>query len=614
MLFMLPINKTIRISRIIHIILPALVCLMLAGPVFGQVKFYTVVSETTVSHRQTFQVQYVVEGANSISQFKLPRFRDFETVDVFDHSSSVILSRGTYTYSMIVVLLATQKGQFTIPGATAVINGKPMRSNTARIQVMQTGLPGMSYINPDDIDTEEESVLHPGESITEKVQKNFFLRVEPSKTSCYVGEPLMVVYKAYSRLNANSQVVKRPSLTGFSVMEMVDAYDGKPEIEKLNGRLYYTNLIRKVQLFPLQEGTFTLDAAEIESVIHFVKTNEPADRKEALKRMFDRSAAPQIITPVNYRTILRTEPLKITVKPLPEANQPSDYAGAVGQFTLTVKVPSVPIRKGDLVKIQVAITGSGNISLLTPPDIDWPAGVDTAEPSVKENVNKYTFPLTGSKVFEYSFAAPDTGDYVIPAVRLPYYDPADKTYKTAISDSITMHVLPGLQHKDDLKSKESVTSRQPSIPRQFYWFGLVALVIVGCIVFQVVLLGKNKRTEGRNPNTSAKTEATSEPAPPVDPLAAARLALQQQDPPAFFHEVQQALWAVVAEQYKVLPSQLNKHHIEALLANKEVPHATIQNFTSVLDECEWALYTPHHSTSSMEGLLGRAEEVIRALS
>jgi hypothetical protein len=587
---------------------------MLVCPVLGQVKFYTRVSEAAVLHRQTFQVHYIVDGANSIQQFKLPSFSDFQTVQIFDQTSSIVLNKGTYSYSMIVVLQAIKNGKFTIPGATAVINGKSMRSNAAKVQVVPTGLPGMYHINPDDIDTEVESVLHPGESITEKVQKNFFLRVEPSKTTCYVGEPLMVVYKAYSRLNANSQVVKRPSLTGFSVMEMVDAYDGKPEVEKLDGRFYYTNLIRKVQLFPLQEGTFTLDAAEIESVIHFVKTNEPADRKEALKRMFDRSASPIAITPVNYRTILRTEPLTIKVKPLPEANQPPDYAGAVGQFAVAVKVPSGPVRKGDLVKIQVAITGSGNISLLTPPEIDWPAGVDTAEPSVKENINKYAFPLTGSKVFEYSFAAPDTGDYVIPAVRLPYYDPADKTYKTAVSDSITLHVLPGLHHKDDVGSKESVTSGRRSVPRQFYWFGLVAVVIVGCIVFQVALLGRNKRLEGQKNKTAAKTAASDEPAPPVDPLAAARMALQQHDQLAFFHEVQQALWNVVAEQYKVLPSHLNKHHIAELLVEKGVPPATIQNFTSVLDACEWALYTPDHSISSMEGLLGRAEEVVKALS
>ena len=254
-------------------------------PVWAQVKFYTLVSETTIPLRQTFQVQYIVEGAASIGRFDLPRFKGFEVQSVFEHSTSTNLRNGVDSYSKIIVLLATKKGRFMIPGANAVINGKPMHSNPKEIVVKQS-VPGMNNIDPDDIDTEQESELHPGENINDKIEKNFFLRVEPSKTTCYVGEPLMVVYKAYLRLNANSQVVKRPSLTGFSVMEMVDAYDGKPDIERLNGRLYYTNLIRKVQLFPLQEGNYTLDPAEIETVIHFIKTDESAAKKKCIGQAF----------------------------------------------------------------------------------------------------------------------------------------------------------------------------------------------------------------------------------------------------------------------------------------------------------------------------------------
>ena len=580
--------------------------LLIVSPVRAQVKFYTLVSESAVPQRQTFQVQYVVEGASNIRQFTLPRFKDFEIAEVFDHSSSVSYGKGASqdTYSKIVVLLAVKKGKFTIPGATAVIDGKTMRSNSKQVTVQAGNPPGISHIDPDDIDTEEESVLHPGENIDDKIQKNFFLRVEPSKTTCYVGEALMVVYKAYSRLNANSQVVKRPSLTGFSVMEMVDVYDGKPEIEKLNGRLYYTNLIRKVQLFPLQEGTFTLDEAEIESVIHFVRSGEPANRKSVLKKMFDRSSSPPV--PVNHRTLLRTEPVNITVKPLPTENQPPNFKGAVGQFAVAVKVPTTPVRKGDLVKIQVAITGSGNLSLLTPPDIHWPPGVDTAEPQVKEHVNKYAFPLSGSKIFEYAFAAPDTGEYIIPAVKLPYFDPVNNSYKTATSDSIVLHILPGVHRKEVVKNTASRSFSVSSIPRQFYWFALVALAIIGAIVFQVLLLGRNKKGA---PKDDAPADVK-----PVDKLQAARLALEQHDQHVFFNEVQQALWNEVAQTYQVLPSQLNKHHIEELLAQKHVPAAVIKNFISVLDECEWALYTPHHSASSMADLLGRAAEVIKALS
>ncbi|OQP67018.1 hypothetical protein A3860_01265 [Niastella vici] len=560
--------------------------------------------------RQTFQVQYIVEGASNIRQFKVPRFRDFDIADVFDFNSTNF-GQGIDTYSKIIVLLAPRKGRFTIPGATAIINGKQMHSNAVHIAV-KPGMPGMYNIDPDEIDTEEESVLHPGENINDKIEKNLFLRVETSKTTCYVGEPLMVVYKAYSRLNANSQVMRRPSLTGFSVMEMVDAYDGKPEIEKLNGRTYYTNLVRKVQLFPLQEGKYTLDPAEIESVIHFIKTNEPAGKKHG-SSLYSRNGTPMFPTAINHRTIVRTEPKTIIVKPLPTANQPADFSGAVGQFTLTVKAPGAPIHRGDLVKIQVAISGSGNLSLLTPPAIKWPKGVDTAEPSVKENINKYNFPLSGSKTFEYSFAAPDTGDYVIPVAHLPYYDPVANKYKTAVSDSITLHVLPGVK-KTDAGTGMNAVDHVGAIRPAYYWFAAIALVIIACIAYQVISLQKGKKKVEEKPTAPEPVKEVPSPQQAASKLLAnARLALQYHRQQAFYHDVQQAIWQVIAENYQLLPSKMNKHYIVQVLTEKQVPAATIHNLLAILDECEWALYTPGQSVSSMEELASKTEGLLIVL-
>lgn len=589
-----------------------MICLF-TGPLKAQVKFYTLVSETTIAVRQTFQVQYIVEGAGSVRQFNIPRFKDFEIKAAFDYSNSTVIGNGTGldSYSKIVVLQATKKGRFTIPAAMAVINGKPMHSNTVKVAVMP-GVPGMNNIGPDDIDIEEESVLHPGEKIEDKIQKDLFLRIETSKTSCYVGEPLMVVYKLYSRLNANSQVMRRPSLTGFSVMEMVDAYDSKPEIEKLNGRSYYTNLVRKVQLFPLQEGKYILDPAEVESVIHFIKTDEPASKKNANNSWLNRNASPLYPTAINHRVLLRTEPQTITVKPLPTANQPADFSGAVGQFAVNVKAPAAPIHQGDLVKIQVMISGSGNLSLLTPPPIIWPKGVDTAEPSVKESINKYAFPLSGSKTFEYSFAAPDTGNYVIPAIHFTYYDPVDKKYKTASSDSITMHVLPGIKKKD--APADSVVNGSSDVQPKFFWFAGIVLVIIGSIVYQVISIQKTKKAAAAKASTPVSVkEAAPAPKTATELLANANIALQNERPQAFYYEVQQALWLAVADKYKVLPSKMNKHHITQLLAEKGVPAETIHAFSAVLDECEWALYTPDQSVTSMEALMGKAEDVLKGL-
>jgi hypothetical protein len=391
-------------------------------------------------------------------------------------------------------------------------------------------------------------------------------------------------------------------------MEMVDAYDGKPEIEKLNGRLYYTNLVRKVQLFPLQEGKFTLDPAEVESVVHFIKINAPANKKGEAGF----NAMPMYPAAIDHRTLLRTDPQTITVKPLPTANQPADFSGAVGKFTLAVKVPSTPIHEGDLVKIQVTISGSGNLSLLTPPAIKWPKGVDTAVPAVKENINRYIFPLSGSKTFEYSFAAPDTGDYKIPVIRLPYYNPAENKYKIATTDSIIMHVLPGV--KKATIDTSAVVDQGFSIKPTFYWFGGIVLAIIAAIAYQVVSLHKAKKKEAAKAALVVPVKEILTPQQTAASLLAnAKQALQQNQQQAFYREVQQALWRVVADNWQVLPSKMNRYYTTRLLAEKGIPAATIQNFSAILDECEWALYTPDQSIHSMEALIDKAEGLLKEL-
>ena len=167
---------------------------------------------------------------------------------------------------------------------------------------------------------EDNSELAPGENADEKIKKNFFLRAEVSKNECYVGEPLMAVFKAYSRLDANSQVLRRPSLSGFSVVEMVDAYNNHPDVERYNGENYFVHLIRKVQLFPLQPGSFTIEPAEVESIIHLKRSSEPGIGKI---REFFRKRSNDVS--LDRQMVFQTPPVNIQVNALPLKDQPEDY-------------------------------------------------------------------------------------------------------------------------------------------------------------------------------------------------------------------------------------------------------------------------------------------------
>jgi hypothetical protein len=180
----------------------------------------------------------------------------------------------------------------------------------------------------------------------------------------------------------------------------------------------------------------------------------------------------------------------------------------------------------------------------------------------------------------------------------------------ATSDTITMHVLPGV-NKTDPQHGNGISGGVAAVRPQFYWFALIAVIILASIGYQIFSSGRGKKGTAQKQPAVAEPKETPLPQQPAQQiLLAAQQALQQEHRQAFYHEIQKALWEVMAARYHVLPSQMNKHHIAALLAQKGVPPGIVQNFTAVLDECEWALYTPSHDIQDMTALLAKAEQVV----
>jgi len=53
--------------------------------------------------------------------------------------------------------------------------------------------------------------LKPGENAADKIQKDLFIKLDVSKTSCYVGQPIIVSFKLYTRLRSESTITDAPS-------------------------------------------------------------------------------------------------------------------------------------------------------------------------------------------------------------------------------------------------------------------------------------------------------------------------------------------------------------------------------------------------------------------
>lgn len=576
-------------------------------PSEAQMRFYTAVSEGPVTLGQPFQVQYVIEDAASIEQFALPKFPTFKVLDSFDNKNQVLSSQGTSlvpAFSRIIVLVATREGSFTLPPASAIINGKKQWSKLATIQVGKPEIKTASAT--ESVALEQNSVLQPGENIEEKIRKHVFLKAIANTQQCYAGQGITVSYKLYSALNTSARVERRPALSGFSVLEMVDAYDSKPEEEWLNGKAYYVNLVRKVHLFPLQSGPITLESAQVECTVHFSKGQGANDIRSLLNKAGSatNNNTGDVIDQV---ATIRSVPLIINVKPLPP--QSSDlFTGAVGQFTMRMEADTDKVKAGDLVKLRLVIEGTGNFPLIVAPQVQWPVGVDTAEPEVGEDFDRFQFPLKGKKSFGYSFTAPESGEVIIPATKMLYFDPAASQYKTCSTEPLKIVV--GHRTTNDKEVVTTANSNSPSIPRERYWFALVVLGIVGWVSYQFWLSKKDKKQVAE---TKLEAPVISEHI--ILELPASLLHfVEKGEADGFYRELQRFLWESIGTITHLPPSRWNKLEMETALRALQCNETTILKLESLLRQSELALYgmDPGAETLSLDHQ--RAKEVIQDLN
>ena len=497
-------------------------------------------------------------------------------------------------------------------GFSSYATGRRLRNIAAMISLMIMG--NAALAQQDLFDhfkrVDDESELKAGETMEGKIKKNFFLKAEVNKTECFAGESIMATFKAYSRLNATSQVVKRPSLTGFSVLEMVDGYSNQPGIEKINGKYFYAHLIRKVQLIPLQAGTFNLDGAEVESVIHFTRNNDGEESAIKSLRDFLRKAASrhEADETLDYRVNLETPPIGVRVIPLPEPNKDIDFSGAVGQFSLELQMPDKKIKPYEPAIVRLVVRGSGNFPLITEPAVKWPEEADVSPPTVTEEVNKYVFPLAGTKTFEYSLEAKNTGEYIIPPMRFSYFDPSAKTYRTIQTQAVAYSVIPEKDNRNSLSTSGNDTPEYSSgLPRQFYWFAGVAVIIIGWIIFQLFRLREAKKT---TENSAEKVVAAITPPLEDDTaikrkdaldknMAIVKESLNEGDQRAFYNHVQRAIWEAIGDRYTIAPSALTKRLMVQLMSKDHFPDPVIENTIGLLNECDLALYTPDQNQADM---------------
>ena len=308
-----------------------------------------------VEEGEQFRLSFTV-NTQDVSNFHLPTLKGF-SVDMGPSRSSQSSfqmingktsqsSSVTYTY----ILSALKTGTYTIPAATATVNGKQYRSNTVNIEVVPGSGGGAQSRQQGGGQHERMQMQDAGAKIT---GKDLFITVTADKQRLYEQEAVVLTYKVYSLVNLSQLAGGMPDLEGFHTQEIELPQQKSLKMEEHNGRRYGTVVWRQYVLFPQRSGKMTIPSIKFEGIV--VQQNRNIDPIDAF---FNGGS-----TMVEVKKTIVAPSLTLQVDPLPSP-RPANFSGAVGKFNISASLTPSEVKTNDALTLRITVSGSGNMKLM----------------------------------------------------------------------------------------------------------------------------------------------------------------------------------------------------------------------------------------------------------
>ena len=546
---------------------------------FSQVKFEAKVSKKKLGINERLRIDFEMnkDGDN----FVPPSFRSFDVVGGPNTSVSNSWANGkrSYTKTYSYFLAPKKRGKFTIKQATIEIKGETYKTFPITINV--TAAVDKPNANPDASDVASD---------------NIHLVAEVSKGNPYLNEAITVVYKLYVSPETGVSNWREKDNPRYN-----DFWSQNIEIKGLNiqkgqykGEDYRYVVLRKTVLYPQKTGSLKLEPLVLDITVEV-----PTNRFDIFGRPI-MTKIPKIVT-AGSRTI--------DVKPLPEQGKPSDFKGAVGDFSFKVLTTKSQLNATESLQAKIQVSGKGNLKLFEIPKLTVPSSLEVYEPEHKENVRTNLNGMQGNISDTYTVVPQYKGKYPVPSISFSYFDLKTERYKRITSDEIVIDVLQGptaaINNNDNATASNTKQAVRPntnafafiktssnwtSITSQSFFksTGFWSLLLFPFLAIPLAIVIRKKKDERDSDIQGNRIRKADRLAKKY--LGAAKKALGQKE--VFYMALEKALHNYLKAKLNIETSDFNKEKIETILKERQVEHDVISDFISILENCELARYTP----------------------
>lgn len=577
-----------------------------AGVANGQQVAFEAAVPSVVAADEVFRIEFRLNAKPdsftppSLSGFEViagPSTSQGQSISIVNGNTTKTISF-TYTY----VLQAASTGKFTVGAAEVVVDGKRYSTKPVSVEVAAGGSRSSSQGG-----SQSNGSSQGGggtQSATKKTTlaaDDIIIRVTPTRTSLYKGEPLGVTVKLYTRVPLTGiEGEKLPQFNGFWTQELnVDKYDWQRE--KYNDKVYDARVIKEYLLYPQRSGVLQIEQLDLNVLAQLVSETR---RQSVFDDFFGGGQSVE-----NVRKKVTSRPISIQVNELP-AGAPADFTGAVGKFTMNAEVSNTQLAANSAATYTIRISGNGNMPLIQPLTLTLPASFEQYNVKTTESLNNTVSGTSGYKQFEYPFIARAGGDFTIEPVTFSYFDPSQKRYVTLSTNSYQMKIssdgpegtattgiVSGV-NKEELKilgkDIRFIKSGSPQLVRKndmFMWsmaYFIAVIAVLALFVFALIFL--QKQIKARRNVVAVKGKKAFKKA--VKQLKTAKVELQKSNNKEFYNQMATALQGYISDKLNVPTTELSKDKIREKMLSKGVKEDTVERFMDLVSDCEFAVYAP----------------------
>ena len=378
----------------------------------------------------------------------LPNFNIYSSGQA--RSVSMINGKVSVNLSFNYILSPRFAGKSTIGSFAVEVNGQTYNTNPIEIEVYRAGQgnaansmanqnatygtsSGTAASNTPNLQVRTNNINNKNNNLSADQSKkypDFFMTAVVDKKSAYLNEQINLKIRFYqNKSTIGNPQYERPKMEGF-IFEDIKTNEGY----EMRGAEQYHYIEFEMALFGILPGVASIGSAKVDYV--------PAGNVfDAFDMFFGNTSKPQVV---------KTEPLEITIKPLPEQGKTNAFYGAVGKdFRIDTKIDKEELAVGQTLVLTTQISGIGNMRAIdTLPPLELGPNFRVYDSTSSSSTKIKDGLVGGVKEFKTVIVPRTSGSFSIPAIAFQYYNPQMKAYETIRSKPIALTVLPALEDPD----------------------------------------------------------------------------------------------------------------------------------------------------------------------